>query len=104
MLIKFVRRQSAALAVILAVAVATVFSSHAAAQPAAAGGAGGSGAAAANQPTAQQQVAEFLLSSINPGSETARYKDVMDAVTRALNNDGAGAQALLEQAAKQNPK
>jgi len=100
MIMQSTGRHSIAIGLILAVAALAIFAQPAAAQPAAPGAA----AATANQPTPQQQVAEFLLSSINPGNEAARYTDVMDAITRALNNDGAGAQALLEKAAKNNPK
>jgi tetratricopeptide (TPR) repeat protein len=97
MITQFVRRQLAASGLILAFAAQAAFGQPAAGQPAATG-------TTASQPDPKQQVAEFLLTSINPGSEAARYTDVMDAITRAINNDGAGAQALLEKAAKQNPK
>jgi predicted Zn-dependent protease len=100
MIMQFVRRQLAASGLILAVAASAAFAQPAGGQPAT----GGTTGSAASQPDPKQQVAEFLLSSISPGSEAARYTDVMDAITRALNNDGAGAQALLEKAAKNNPK
>lgn len=99
MLMQCVRRPIAVSGLILTIAVSSAFAQPAAGQPA-----GGATGTAASQPTAQQQVAEFLLSSISPGSEAARYTDVMDAITRAGNGDGAGAQALLEKAAKNNPK
>src|SRR5262245_56183989 len=97
MIIQSTGRHSIAIGLVLAVAAAT-FAQPSAAQPAA--------GAAQQDPKqqVQQQVAEFLLSSISPGSEVARYTDVMDAITRAQNSDGAGAQALLEKAAKGNPK
>jgi predicted Zn-dependent protease len=100
MITQFVRRQFAVPGVILAVALSMALVQSAAGQPAT----GGATGAAASQPDPKQQVAEFLLSSISPGSEAARYTDVMEAITVALNNDGARAQALLEKAAKNNPK
>src|SRR5262245_57561257 len=99
MIMQFTRRHSIAIGLVVAVAALAAFAQPAAAQPAA-----GGASQLTPQQQAQQQIAEFLLSSISPGSEAARYTDVMDAITRAGNSDGAGAQALLEKAAKNNPK